>query len=119
MLTGDGKSLPVEDGAVDFVYSFITLMHLQSFAAFRSYLRETYRVLRPGGLAHLYYGLTEIGVKERKAPVNELSLSMSREVAKDESQKAGFEVLDNTGVSWRFGEKELRHGYQGSILLRK
>lgn len=55
LLQGSGVDLPVPDESVDLVYSFIVLQHLPSWESFASYIRETARCLRPGGLAQLYF----------------------------------------------------------------
>lgn len=52
----DGDTLPVAEGTVDFVYSFVVFIHLSSPQVLERYIAETYRVLKPGGIASLYYG---------------------------------------------------------------
>jgi len=52
----DGRTLPVDDESVDFVYSFIVFIHLSSPGVLEKYLSETFRILKPGGIASLYYG---------------------------------------------------------------
>jgi SAM-dependent methyltransferase len=52
----DGKSLPIDSGRVDLVYSFVVLLHLSGPDVFETYLKEAHRVLKPGGIASLYYG---------------------------------------------------------------
>ncbi|MCA8956613.1 MAG: methyltransferase domain-containing protein, partial [Planctomycetes bacterium] len=47
-LEGDGWHLPLPDGAVDLVFSHIVFQHVPR-PAVRSYLAESFRVLRPGG----------------------------------------------------------------------
>lgn len=59
LLKGDGKTLPVEDRSIDFVYSFIVLQHLPSIDILQAYLAEVKRVLRPGRPACLYVGHLE------------------------------------------------------------
>lgn len=95
LLTGDGATLPVADSSVHFVYSFIVLMHLQSFDAFVSYLQETFRVLKHGGIAQLYFGRyhREFCFFEYAAPVNNSSLLVNVETAKQLSVEIGFDVL--------------------------
>jgi SAM-dependent methyltransferase len=46
----DGTSLPQSSGSVDFVFSYICFQHLQSYAEVQNYLRESFRVLKPGGV---------------------------------------------------------------------
>jgi SAM-dependent methyltransferase len=48
LVAGDG-TLPVPDASVDLVFSYITLQHVPSRDAQLRYLRESLRVLRPGG----------------------------------------------------------------------
>lgn len=40
---------PVEDHSVDFVYSMIVLQHIPELEIIQQYLRESFRVLKPGG----------------------------------------------------------------------
>jgi SAM-dependent methyltransferase len=48
---GNGVDLSgAEDGSVDFVFSYLVLQHLPAEGLVRSYIREMFRVLRPGGL---------------------------------------------------------------------
>jgi SAM-dependent methyltransferase len=50
LLVGDGSSLaPVRTGAVDLVYSALTLQHLPRASLVLGYLSEAARVLAPGG----------------------------------------------------------------------
>lgn len=52
----NGDTLPVDAESVDFVYSFIVLQHLPTFKVLESYIQETARVLKSGGVAQLYFG---------------------------------------------------------------
>jgi ubiquinone/menaquinone biosynthesis C-methylase UbiE len=56
LYTTNGKTLPVDDRSIDFVYSFIVFIHLSSPEVFETYLAEISRVLKPGGIASLYFG---------------------------------------------------------------
>lgn len=56
LLKGDGGSLPLPDGAVDIVYSFIVFQHLERIEAFDRYFAEISRVLKPGGAGIVYFG---------------------------------------------------------------
>jgi len=49
----DGLRLPYADGWFDFVYSFTTFQHMLTRAIVHRNLTETYRVLRPGGVARI------------------------------------------------------------------
>jgi len=53
--TNDGSSLPmVEDGSVDFAFSFDSLVHVET-DALAGYLKELARVLSPSGVAFLHH----------------------------------------------------------------
>ena len=54
--TTEGKNLPVDDQSIDFIYSFIVFVHLSSPKILETYLTESYRVLKKGGIASFYYG---------------------------------------------------------------
>ncbi len=55
-ILGHGNDLPgIADHSVDFVFSFIVLQHVPDQSVVKDYLRETARVLKPGGLAHLQF----------------------------------------------------------------
>ena len=50
----DGSGvIPLPDGAVDFVFSYIVFQHVPTQRIIEIYLRETARVLQPGGLAQI------------------------------------------------------------------
>lgn len=86
LFTTEGTTLPVVDGSIDLVYSFIVLQHLPTYDVLASYMRETSRVLKPGGVAQLYVGTFRKlrlprrlqhwlrGYAELDAPVNRSSL---------------------------------------------
>ena len=103
LVRGSGDALPVEDASVDFVYSFIVLQHLPSFAALERYVAETARVLRPGGLAQLYFGRLgrPVGHVERPdVPANEVSLLVGAWTARRVARRAGLRVV-GSGRSFR------------------
>lgn len=56
LLKGNGNNIPRPDSSIDLVYSFIVLQHLPFIETVESYLAESFRVLRPGGAAILYFG---------------------------------------------------------------
>jgi ubiquinone/menaquinone biosynthesis C-methylase UbiE len=114
---GNGYLLPCDDQSVDVVYSFIVFQHLEKISILESYLRETFRVLCPGGLALIYAGrhgpnslrkaskllyrwdvLMEKfrlpnGYKEEDAPINSTNLRVSRQFMKNLGAKIGFKYL--------------------------
>ncbi len=106
LIRTDGSTIPVPDESIDFVYSFIVLQHLPSVQAFRRYVTETHRVLRPGGLAQLYVGkLAGRNIVRRflelpEAPVNDVSLQLAPRYAARICRNAGFGLVGR-GVSYR------------------
>lgn len=56
LLKGDGRTIPLEDNSIDFVYSFIVLQHLPTIDILKAYLHEVKRVLKPGKPACLFIG---------------------------------------------------------------
>jgi SAM-dependent methyltransferase len=46
----------VEDKSIDFIYSFITFQHFDSFEEIDFYLKQIKRVLTPEGYAHVFWG---------------------------------------------------------------
>lgn len=53
-ILGQGNNLPgITDRSIDFVFSYIVLQHVPEPTVVKDYIRETARVLRPGGLAYL------------------------------------------------------------------
>ena len=119
LLCTDGSSIPVDSGTMDFVYSFIVLQHVEKYGIFLNYLKETHRVLKPGGIAVLYFGrksyfslckkstllllayivletiLLSRGYKEFPARVNETNLVISILHAKRLSKSIGFKILNS------------------------
>jgi len=53
LLPCDGQSIPLEDKSFDLVYSFLVFMHIPSKKMIRQYIKETYRVLKPQGIARI------------------------------------------------------------------
>jgi ubiquinone/menaquinone biosynthesis C-methylase UbiE len=106
-----GNTIEVENESIDFVYSIIVLQHLPSFSIFVDYIKETYRCLKQGGIAQLYFGRLSIpltqfwrrwqGYKEiPTAPVNRISLLIHPTKAKAICQSKGFKII-STGTSYK------------------
>jgi ubiquinone/menaquinone biosynthesis C-methylase UbiE len=125
--TGDGSSIPSDTASLDFVYSYIVLMHLPSIETFRSYIAETRRALRPGGVAQLYYGrYSKMSWKARlrwylpgyreltKAKTNHTSLVVSQRLAHKIAQDQGFTILDS-GYSLK--PNQVQKGVQNYMTL--
>jgi len=143
LLLGDGKTLPVGDGAADVVYSFIVLQHVEKFSIFEAYVREASRVLKPGGLAVLYFGRwqwishlkpgawrihadkfiekirIQQGYEERPSVVNEINLLITLPKAISVAKSAGFEVLKTLTSRRRAPDDARLPGAQHGLVLRR
>ena len=56
LIAREGLRLPAESGSIDFVYSLHGFMHFDSVDRFNAEVLEAARVLRPGGIAMLWFG---------------------------------------------------------------
>lgn len=112
LIRTDGRTIPLPDESVDFVYSFIVLQHLPSVATFEQYVAETHRVLGRDGIAQLYFGrLTSRDPRRQfreipNAPVNHVSLELAPRAAARMCRSAGFDVIGR-GIS----HKNVPDGY--------
>jgi SAM-dependent methyltransferase len=133
LLKTSGATIDLAAESVDFIYSFIVLQHVASFAALCSYVREVARCLKPGGVAQLYFGkfarlhpLYQMvyflhGYKETHgAPANHISLVVRVAKMKQLCRANGLRVLAG-GTSF-FGVPDgypARQGGQNYVTLTK
>jgi SAM-dependent methyltransferase len=131
LLPTDGATIAVDAAHIDFIYSFIVLQHLPSFAVFASYLREVRRCLCPGGVAQLYFGrfgrlhpLYQIrslrrGYKEtRGGAANQISLVIRVARVKQMCRSIGLVPVDS-GTSYHIAPEGYpqRRGGQSYVTL--
>ena len=116
LIQGDGNNIPLPDESLDLVYSFITFIHLAGIDQFRDYVVESYRVLKPGGIIHFYYGKIDDGYRERRTNANESSLTMSEPVTEIILRQARFKIIDR-GQSFKTAPDgfPLKKGWQGYL----
>ena len=143
LLRVDGRNIPVEDHSVEIVYSFIVLQHVEKIVIFKNYLQETYRILRPGGVAILYFGrkyffsknrkskilywfdcfieklFLRNGFKEKTARVNETNLLVSSNFCRKFSNEIGFRVLEKVVSRKRVPDGMNLYGGQHGLILKK
>jgi ubiquinone/menaquinone biosynthesis C-methylase UbiE len=113
LILGSGNSLEVQTESIDFVYSFIVFQHLPTYQVFEKYLYETYRCLKIGGVAQLYYGkFSKLGLAHSiqyfwqgyyeltDAPVNFTSLVVRNSKVRKLCRFIGFHVV-NQGTSYK------------------
>ena len=118
--TNDGQSLDmVEDGSVDFVFSFDSLVHAEA-PVLRSYLLQLGRKLRPGGTGFIHHsnlrGLAEPGgdIPSWLAHRSWRAESMSAQRFREYCREAGLECQLQEIVNWiRRGAKADRHRIPG------
>ena len=139
----DGLSLPCDDASVDVVYSFIVFQHLEKIAILIAYLRESFRVLKPGGLAMIYAGrqarlslhrrsrlllLCDLllepfslprGYREIPAAVNSTNLRVSRSFMRVRARGVGFQTIETCVSRRNIPQDTARFGGQHGFLLRK
>lgn len=97
--TNDGLTLdPLKDGEIDFVYSYITFQHIPDRSIVEGYVRESYRVLAPGGIFYYQvvpiYQSPEMIEYERTRDLSTwIGYHWEEEDAIAMTTKAGFEIL--------------------------
>jgi len=123
LIKGDGQMIDVKSESIDFIYSFIVLQHIASFKVLESYIKETYRCLKIGGIAQLYFGrykvrgrldrlrYDKIGYKKLKgASVIDISLMVENNKMRSLCIENGFKVID-LGASY----KDVPNGYSKRV----
>lgn len=140
---GDGRTLPCADAEVDVVYSFIVFQHLEKMEIQTGYLQETFRVLKPGGLAMIYTGRMRSssrhrdsrlalwwdlclerfrlpgGYRQTSAPINSTNLRVSRAFMLAEARRIGFTPLMTCVSRRRVPQDTVQYGGQHGFLLKK
>lgn len=139
----DGKNIPVKDSTIDLVYSFIVLQHVERVKILERYFKETHRVLKPGGLAILYFGrysrlslnrssrllylidrlleyfFLKNSYLEIPSRVNDINLIVSLGFAKNLSKKIGFKVLKTLVSHKKVPDGLNLYGGQHGLVLKK
>ncbi|MBI1746252.1 MAG: class I SAM-dependent methyltransferase [Acidobacteria bacterium] len=97
----NGKDLPIPgELVIDFAFSVIVFQHVTSQAIVESYVREVYRLLRPGGLFKFqvqgYTALT------REQDDTWLGVPFSEKDAEEMAERCGFELRYRQGVGEQY-----------------
>jgi SAM-dependent methyltransferase len=143
LLQTDGRRIPLPDAAIDVAYTFIVFQHIEKIEIFRGYLEEIHRVLRPDGLAVIYFGrwchwslarrsrlryaadrlaervLLQRGYREMAAPVNHTNLLVRSGFAKNLAREIGFAVLDRVVSHKKVPDGTSLYGGQHGLVLRR
>jgi SAM-dependent methyltransferase len=88
---------PAEDGAFSLVYSFDSMVHFEKEVV-RSYLRDTARVLRPGGRGFFHHSNYTGGTDWRTNP--HARNFMSRELFESHARDAGLQIVRQMVFEW-------------------
>lgn len=139
----EGDRLPIGSEHVDCVYSFIVLQHVETYAVFKRYFEEAFRVLKPGGLAVVYFArryrwsfnhpsrflyvvdrlaeplLLWKGYEELPAPVNSTNLRVSLRHGRSLARAVGFKVMRTLVSRRRVPDGAALYGGQHGLLLQK
>ncbi|WP_102795720.1 class I SAM-dependent methyltransferase [Bowmanella denitrificans] len=139
----DGKNLPVPDDSVDCAYSFIVFQHLEKIEVFEHYLQEINRVLKPGGVAVIYFGRKykhsinrdsrlrylwdkwmegfrmPKGYEELPAKVNMTNLRVSLSYARAQASECGFKVHKELVSKKTVPDGVTLYGGQNGLVLFK
>lgn len=143
LISTDGRSIPLPDSSVDVVYSFIVLQHVERVAVYQAYAEESHRVLKPGGLAVLYFGrkalwslnkrsklllwadilveniLLADGYMEIQADINHTNLLLTREYARKLVVSTGFRFLKYVVSYKQLPDGFGRFGGQHGIVIQR
>lgn len=97
----DGSAFLIDSNSIDFVYSVICFQHIPYREMIRRYISETFRILKPFGLARIQ---TYIGIGTGKYNDNNMWVGYfypSKTMFATEFENAGFGIL----------ESEIKDGY--------
>jgi len=143
LLETDGRRIPLPDAAVDVAYSFIVFQHLEKIEIFDGYLADIHRVLKPGGLALIYFGrwahwslgtssrlryaldrttealLLRRGYREMQVPVNHTNLLVTVRYASRSARRAGFAIIDRVVSRRQVPDGTTLFGGQHGLVLRR
>lgn len=139
----NGNEIPLENESIDFVYSFVVFQHVEKIEIFKDYVNEIRRVLKPGGVAVLYFGrrstlsygraskmlyavdvlLERIflpkGYREIPARVNCTNLVISLAHAKKIVREAGFRVCSSMPSRRKVPDDYILFGGQHGMVLTR
>lgn len=89
LVNGAADNIPLSDNRVDFVHSWVTFLHFPSIEYTNMALKEIYRVLKPGGVAVIYYSRL---VKTQK---KETPKQYAADMKLEEQHEMGFEARES------------------------
>jgi len=99
-IQNDGVSLQViDDGAIDFVFSFDSLVHVE-LDILAPYCQQIVRKLGPSGVAFLHHSNAANGIDANNPNAEGRAKSVSSQAVREVIEKAGGRVLMQEEVNW-------------------
>lgn len=115
LFKGDGYTLPIEDASADFVFSWVTFLHL-TMGEVVDYLCGTARILIPGGKAVIFYSPAKHGwIQTEETRVNIWRVKISDALMRHLAERNNLVVLDIV----RSKRPNESLGFQHGIVMRK
>lgn len=95
----DGKSLDMfENSSKDFIFSWDSFVHMHE-NVIKNYLREIYRVLKPGGYAFIHHSYLSGGQKESFKNLFGRS-NMNPELFKKIAEEQSLKIIKQENIEW-------------------
>lgn len=111
----NGTSIPVDNTSIDFIHSFVTFLHVGKIQVVVDYLLEIKRVLKPNGIAVLFFSRI-LRTGGRVQPYDKYLL----DVAQEEKSGLTYREADSTPMSmgiWCMNLTIAMH-YMKSIVIK-
>jgi len=138
LFMSNGDTIPMDNNSIDFIHSWVTFLHLGTIQVVDDYLKEMFRVMRPGGVAVIFFTrlcrskkvqnmseyVSDIKTEEQHLPgyreggpltrVNKTSIVISRWKMVELVKKHGFKYLLPTFSH----DKEKIYGQHGVVFQK-
>jgi len=138
LFIGNGYTIPIDANKIDFIHSWVTFLYIGTIQNVTSYLKEMFRVLKPGGVAVIFFTrliwskseqhMPEYEadlIKEKQHPegyreggpltrVNRPNLIMSRWKMEELAEKQGFKFLSPTMSQ----NRDVIYGQHGVVIQK-
>jgi SAM-dependent methyltransferase len=99
-MQNDGVSLQViDDGAIDFVFSFDSLVHVE-MEVLAPYCQQIVRKLGPSGVAFIHHSNAANGVDANNPNAEGRGKTVSSQAAREVIEQAGGRVLMQEEINW-------------------
>lgn len=78
LFIGQGNNIPMDAKSIDFVYSWVTFLHLGTIQVVEDYVKEIFRVMKEGGVAVLFF--TRLVRSNRVQSMDQYQFDIAKEV---------------------------------------